>query len=46
MDIVVQIGCILVGAGLFGFVVMPGFLLLWDRVLDHIRGGVSRKKEE
>jgi len=44
MDIVVQIGCILVGAGLFGFVVMPGFLLLWDRVLDHIRKTGAKKE--
>jgi hypothetical protein len=24
------------GAGLFAYVVIPGMLVMWDRVLDHI----------
>ena len=37
MDTWVLVLSIFVGAGLAGFVLMPGFILLWDRVLDHIR---------
>jgi len=33
---------IFVGAGLMGYVVVPGLLVMWDMVLDHI----TRSEEE
>jgi len=26
------------GAGLLAFVIIPGLLVIWDRVLDHMEG--------
>ena len=27
------------GAGLLAYVVIPGLIVMWDRVLDHVEGG-------
>ena len=27
------------GAGLLAYVVIPGLIVMWDRVLDHVGGG-------
>jgi len=31
------------GAGLLAYVVIPGLLVIWDRVLDHIEDGINPK---
>jgi hypothetical protein len=36
MDNEILIVGIFVGAGLLGYVVVPGLLVMWDMVLDHI----------
>ncbi len=36
MDNEILIVSIFVGAGLLGYVIIPGLLIMWDRVLDHI----------
>jgi hypothetical protein len=37
---------IFVGAGLLGYVVIPGLLIMWDRVLDHMGRTGSGKRQE
>ena len=32
------------GAGLLAYVVIPGLLVMWDRVLDHMESSGSEKK--
>ncbi|MDI6719642.1 MAG: hypothetical protein QMD46_08545 [Methanomicrobiales archaeon] len=46
MENEVLIGGIFVGAGLLAYVVIPGLLVTWDRVLDHMRRTGSEKKLE
>ncbi|NYT20575.1 MAG: hypothetical protein GKC07_02090 [Methanomicrobiales archaeon] len=36
MDGTVIITAILIGAGLLAYVVIPGLILMWDRVLDAV----------
>lgn len=36
MDNEILIVAIFVGAGLLGYVVIPGLLVIWDMALDHI----------
>jgi hypothetical protein len=36
MDGEVLIVAIFVGAGLLAYVIVPGLLMMWDMVLDHI----------
>jgi hypothetical protein len=45
MDTSVIVTAILVGAGLLAYVVIPGLILLWDRVLDAVgnNGGGGRR---
>jgi len=31
------------GTGLLAFVIIPGLLVIWDRVLDHMENGASSK---
>jgi hypothetical protein len=31
------------GAGLLGYVIIPGLLVVWDRVLDHIEDSKGSK---
>jgi hypothetical protein len=38
MDNEVLIVGIFVGAGLLAYVIVPGLLMMWDMVLDHIAG--------
>jgi len=35
---------IFVGAGLLAYVIIPGLLIVWDRVLDHIGQNGSGKR--
>ena len=35
---------IFVGAGLLAYVIIPGFLIVWDRVLDYIGQSGSGKR--
>jgi hypothetical protein len=30
------------GTGLLAYVIVPGFLVMWDRVLDHMEEGDNR----
>ena len=32
------------GAGLLSYVIIPGLLVVWDRVLDHIESGGNNPK--
>jgi len=36
MENEILITVIFVGAGLLAYVIMPGLLVVWDRVLDHV----------
>ncbi|HZD43231.1 MAG TPA: hypothetical protein VE134_04160 [Methanomicrobiales archaeon] len=36
---------IFVGAGLLAYVVIPGLLVMWDRVLDHMRRTGENKEQ-
>jgi hypothetical protein len=38
METEVQITMVLVGAGLLAYVIIPGLLVIWDRVLDYMGG--------
>ncbi|MDI6719907.1 MAG: hypothetical protein QMD46_09885 [Methanomicrobiales archaeon] len=45
MDSGVLIVGILVGAALLAYVVVPGLIIVWDRVLDHVRRTGSGKEQ-
>jgi hypothetical protein len=48
MENEVLITAIFVGSGLLAYVVIPGLLVMWDRVLDHMeanQGGGSVPKQ-
>jgi hypothetical protein len=32
------------GAGLLAYVIIPGLLVIWDRVLDHMEDGEQKKQ--
>jgi hypothetical protein len=32
------------GAGLLAYVIIPGLLVVWDRVLDHMESGDQKKQ--
>ena len=32
------------GTGLLAYVIVPGLLVMWDRVLDHMESGGTEKK--
>jgi hypothetical protein len=32
------------GAGLLAYVIIPGMLVIWDRVLDHMEGDQTKKQ--
>jgi len=38
METEVQITMVLVGAGLLAYIIIPGLLVIWDRVLDYMAG--------
>lgn len=42
MDTEVQITLLFLGAGMLAYVVIPGLLVIWDRVLDYM-GGANGK---
>ena len=44
MEQSVLIVAIFVGAGLVAYVLVPGFLLVWDRVLDAINRDDGKEK--
>ena len=47
MENEILITVIFVGAGLLAYVIIPGLLVVWDRVLDHMeRDGQSGGKEQ
>jgi hypothetical protein len=33
------------GAGLLAYVIIPGLLVMWDRVLDHMEAGTGDQKK-
>jgi len=33
------------GAGLLAYVIIPGLLVIWDRVLDHMESGTGEQKK-
>jgi hypothetical protein len=48
MENEVLITAIFVGSGLLAYVIIPGLLIMWDRVLDHIgdnNGGAQAPKQ-
>jgi len=47
MENEVLITAIFVSAGLLGYVIIPGLLVIWDRVLDHMeQNGSGGGKEQ
>ena len=46
MENEILLTAIFVGAGLLAYVIIPGLLVMWDRVLDHMEsnGGQSPKQ--
>jgi hypothetical protein len=38
METEVQITLLFLGAGMLAYVVIPGLLVIWDRVLDYMGG--------
>jgi hypothetical protein len=42
METEVQITLLFLGAGVLAYVIIPGLLVIWDRVLDYM-GGASGK---
>jgi hypothetical protein len=44
MDNEIIVTALFLGAGLLAYVVIPGLLVMWDRVLDYM--GSSGKNEE
>jgi hypothetical protein len=36
METELLLTCTFLGAGLLAYVIIPGLLVVWDRVLDHI----------
>jgi hypothetical protein len=38
MDNEVQLVLIFLGAGLLAYIIIPGLLVIWDRVLDYMAG--------
>jgi len=42
MDNELIITAIFVGAGLLAYVIIPGLLVIWDRVLDHMEAGGAK----
>jgi hypothetical protein len=46
MENEVLITGIFVGAGVLSYIVIPGLMVMWDRVLDHMAGtGPGRKND-
>jgi len=39
---IILVGAFL-GTGLLAYVIVPGFLVMWDRVLDHMETGEEKK---
>jgi len=33
------------GSGLLAYVIIPGLLVMWDRVLDHMESGTGEQKK-
>jgi hypothetical protein len=44
METEVVITLIFLGAGLLAYVVIPGMLVIWDRVLDHMEDTTNREQ--
>ena len=44
METEVQITLLFLGAGLLAYVIIPGLLVIWDRVLDHMEAGGNNPK--
>jgi hypothetical protein len=40
----VQLTLAFLGAGLLAYVIIPGMLVIWDRILDHMDGREQDKK--
>jgi hypothetical protein len=40
---IIIIGAFL-GSGMLAYVIIPGLLVMWDRVLDHMEHGEDKKK--
>ena len=38
METEVQITLLFLGAGLLAYIIIPGLLVIWDRVLDYMAG--------
>lgn len=44
MDDLLLTATIVLGAGLLAYVLIPGLLVMWDRVFDHMEGGGNTPK--
>jgi len=44
MDNEIIIMAAFLGAGVLAYVIIPGLLVVWDRVLDHMEGDQSKKQ--
>jgi hypothetical protein len=38
METEVQITLAFLGAGVLSYIIIPGLLVIWDRILDHMAG--------
>ena len=36
---------VFLSAGLLAYVIIPGLLVMWDRVLDHMESGTGEQKK-
>lgn len=42
METELIITCAFLGAGLLAYAIIPGLIVVWDRVLDHIGDGQAK----
>ena len=45
MENEILLTAIFVGSGLLAYVIIPGLLVMWDRVLDHMESGTGDQKK-
>jgi len=45
MENEILLTAIFVSAGLLAYVIIPGLLVMWDRVLDHMETGTGDQKK-
>ena len=46
MENEILLTAIFVGSGLLAYVIIPGLLVMWDRVLDHMETGTGDQNKK